>query len=96
MEIFLDGVKYRVYDQDCLSKEFLVTSRKTAFQIAFLYQKSLDINFFHGSFNSMAQHFDHLHLGELTHSELKDSGERLQLCRKRIREGWLLYSLLGK
>ena len=45
----------------------------------------------------MANHYHDFYLGNYTDLELEKASsqkERLQICEKRLSEGWMLYSLL--
>jgi len=87
----------KLYEEDCLEKEVLVTSRQTAFSVKLLWQMSLDILYLYGTFAGMAKKYVAYHLGGLSDAELdtaKDAKERVEVCEKRMTSGWFTYALV--
>ena len=67
------------------------------FSLELLYEFSLNILHYQASFSAMANHYHDFYLGNYTDLELEKASsqkERVQICEKRLSEGWMLYSLL--
>ena len=76
------------YDQYCLSNEYLVTSRQTAFSTKYLYDITLQILFSNSSFQALAKIYNALHF-------TTSSGKaREEIFQERITDAFFLYSLL--
>ena len=76
------------YDQDCLSNEYLVTSRQTAFSTKYLYDITLQILFSNSSFQALAKIYNALHF-------TTSSGKaREEIFQERITDAFFLYSLI--
>ena len=60
------------YNEDALSREYLLTSRKTGFSIGLLWEWTLAFLFEQTTFESMAKKYTAFHLGGYEDEELKE------------------------
>ena len=51
----------KVFDEDCLEKDILVISRKTAFSVSWLYGATLKIYHFNATFDRLAAEYNDFH-----------------------------------
>ena len=81
-----DGIKK--FEVDVLTGKILISSSQTAFSIPYLYDVTLQILHSNASFQALADIFQSLHIYN------KHSQFRADLNRKRLSNGWFLYSYL--
>ena len=79
----------RLYEDDALEQEFLITSQSTAFELRLLYEWSLQILISFSNFEGLAEIYNQLHGGSG-----EELCEREKLCEKRVRDGWFTYNTL--
>ena len=83
--------KGKVFDENVLQNDYLITSSQTAFKIAYLWDKALQVHFSQASFESLSNIYNCLHLVNLPYDTLK---KRENIYRKRITEAYKTFIFL--
>ena len=80
-----------MYQDDALTQRYLVTSSQTAFEIEYLLELSSLVDYCSANFEGLAKSYNRLHNAKLQTDLMQ---RRVELCRKRMTEGYFLYAYL--
>ena len=61
----------KIFEQDCLRQNILITSNQTAFEVQYLYEVALDVHFSNSNFESLCEKYNNLHFSNLPHDVLQ-------------------------
>ena len=81
----------KIYTEDCLKNEFLITSNQTAFEVNYLLEVVADIYLLQGCFESIAKKYNRLNN---RHLPTATQERRMEIYRKTLTSGFFLFSFL--
>ena len=88
---FYQAKKHRIYEDDALKNNILVTSAQTGFEISYLVEIAAATEINADSFEGLSKVYNRLHNNKLPTST---ADRRIDLCRKRLTDAYFLFIFL--
>ena len=88
---FYQAQKHRIYENDALKNDILVTSAQTGFEISYLVEIAAATEINADSFEGLSKVYNRLHNNKLPSST---ADRRIDLCRKRLTDAYFLFIFL--